>query len=101
MIEIDGRYLIVVPPISLVPVKNLLAKTTSKPLADVPDDIGVLTTSPDEIYLFSVLDGRETSKPNSKNFIFSLMSMEIKSLLNLKYLPTNEPFLKFTKFLSD
>ena len=93
--EIEGKKAFVEPPIFVVPVKNTLANTISTPLADVPDWIGVLTTLPEEIYLFSVLDGKKASKPNSLNFIFSFTSTEIKLLVNLKALALNEPLVRF------
>ena len=83
------------PPISLVPVKNGLPKTTANPLALVPDCKGVEIIFPLDWYLFSVLDGKKASKPNSVNFIFSLISTDIKLLVNLKALALNEPLVKF------
>ena len=73
----EGKKAVVEPPISLVPVKNGLPKTTARPLALVPDCKGVEIIFPPDWYLFSVLDGKKASKPNSVNFIFSFTSTEI------------------------
>ena len=77
-IVIVGIKALAPPIVVLNPVKNLLAKTTSKPLPDVPDCKGADNVLPDEIYLFSTLAAKETSKPNSENFIFSFVLIETK-----------------------
>ena len=96
---IEGKKALLAPPISLVPVKNLFAKTTSIPFAEFVELIGVdfVLPVPDSMYLFSTLDGKEASNPNSVNFMFSFASTDVSSLLNLKNCPTNEPFVKLTK----
>ena len=47
----------------------------------------------ESIYLFSVLDGKKVSKPNSVNFMFSLISTEVRFAVNLKALALKEPFI--------
>ena len=96
---IEGKKLSTPPIVELTPVKNLFAKTTLKPLPELVDWIGVdfIVPVPDSIYLFSTLEGKETSKPNSLNFIFSFVSTEIRWLLNSKDLALKVPLVKFKK----